>query len=69
MKSTAEKTADNLLNQAREIIIKHDTHSIKKALEKIRRSTEKTQSNRRTKEKYDKLIMDIGKSFREQIKG
>lgn len=25
--------------------------------------------NRRTKEKYDKLIMDIGKSFREQIKG
>ncbi len=50
MKSTAEKTADNLLNQAREIIIKHDTHSIKKALEKIRRSTEKTQSNRRTKE-------------------
>ncbi len=45
MKSTAEKTADNLLNQAREIIIKHDTHSIKKALEKIRRSTEKTQSN------------------------
>ncbi len=36
MKSTAEKTADNLLNQAREIIIKHDTHSIKKALEKIK---------------------------------
>lgn len=25
--------------------------------------------NRKTKEKYDKLIMDIGKSFREQIKG
>ena len=25
--------------------------------------------NRRTKDKYDKLIMDIGKSFREQIKG
>ena len=25
--------------------------------------------NRRTKETYDKLIMDIGKSFREQIKG
>lgn len=25
--------------------------------------------NRRTKEKYDKLIMEIGKSFREQIKG
>lgn len=26
-------------------------------------------SSGRTKEKYDKLIMDIGKSFREQIKG
>lgn len=25
--------------------------------------------NRKTKEKYDKLIMDISKSFREQIKG
>ena len=52
MKSTAEKTADNLLNQAREIIIKHDTHSIKKALEKISRSTEKKKSNIMTKENW-----------------
>lgn len=26
-------------------------------------------ANKRTKDKYDKLIMDIGKSFRKQIKG
>lgn len=27
------------------------------------------EANKRTKDKYDKLIMDIGKSFRKQIKG
>lgn len=32
--------------------------------------TQKTiKSNRKTKDKYDTLIMDIGKSFRKQIKG
>ena len=32
--------------------------------------TQKTiRNNRRTKDRYDALIMDIGKSFRKQIKG
>jgi hypothetical protein len=26
-------------------------------------------NNKRTKDRYDELIMDIGKSFRKQIKG
>ena len=35
-----------------------------KILEKLERM-----NNERTKDRYDELIMDIGKSFRKQIKG
>jgi hypothetical protein len=35
----------------------------------VRQAQETIQANRKTKDRYDKLIMEIGRSFRNQIKG